>query len=34
MLTSIEKSLLIELDNNVITNELGSKSNLLSKLLL
>jgi len=34
MLMSIEKSILIELDNDVITNELGSKSNLLSKLLL
>lgn len=34
MLMSIEKSILIELDNNVFTNELGSKSNLLSKLLL
>lgn len=34
MLMSIEKSILIELDNDVITNELRSKSNLLSKLLL
>jgi hypothetical protein len=34
MLMSIKKSILIELDNDVINNKLGSKSNLLSKLLL
>jgi len=34
MLISIEKSILMELDNDIIINELGTKSNLLSKLLL
>jgi len=34
MLKSIEKSILIDLDNDEITNELGSKSKLLGKLLL
>jgi len=35
MLMSIEKSILIELelDNDIIINELGTKSNLLSNLL-
>jgi len=34
MLMSIEKSILMELDNDTIINELGTKSDLLSKLLL
>jgi len=34
ILTSIEKSILIEVDNDIITNELGSKSSVISKLLL
>lgn len=34
MLMSIEKSLLVDLDNDEITNELGNKSDLLRKLLL
>ncbi|KAL4103686.1 hypothetical protein QTP88_019030 [Uroleucon formosanum] len=34
MLMSIEKSILLELDNDTIINELGTKSDLLSKLLL
>jgi len=34
MLMSIEKSILMELDNDTIINELGAKSDLLSKLLL
>jgi len=34
MLMSIEKSILTEIDNDIIINELGTKSNVLSKLLL
>ncbi|KAL4113078.1 hypothetical protein QTP88_016768 [Uroleucon formosanum] len=34
MLMSIEKSILMELNNDTIINELGTKSDLLSKLLL
>lgn len=34
MLMSVEKSIIMDLDNDDITNELGSKSNTLSKLLL
>jgi len=34
MLRSIEKLILMELDNDTIINELGTKSDLLRKLLL
>ena len=34
MLMAIENKILMEIDNNIIINAVGEKSNLLSKLLL